>query len=82
MTDSIQCFEVTLQENGIVRNKDGLIIGRLVEDVDALCEEHQRRGRSMERRKSLNDAAMVVEGEASIHSLIRECVARAIRSLP
>ena len=34
------------------------------------------------RRKALDDAAKVIEGEAAIHSLIREYLARAIRSLP
>jgi hypothetical protein len=36
--------QVTLQENGIVRNAQGVIIGHLVEDLDELCAKHNKIG--------------------------------------
>lgn len=44
MADCIAVKQVTLQENGIIRDQDGNLLGRLVEDVDALCEKHYQRG--------------------------------------
>lgn len=42
--DECKITQVDLQENGIVRDKNGVIIGRLVEDVDALCDKYYARG--------------------------------------
>jgi len=36
--------QVTLQENGIVRNAQGVIIGHFVEDLDELCAKHNKIG--------------------------------------
>lgn len=46
---------VILQSNGIIRDENHVFIGRLVEDVDALCEEHRERGRivGMQQERAL-----------------------------
>jgi hypothetical protein len=44
MKDACGIEEVILQENGIIRNEDGMIIGRLVEDINAFAEKHYQRG--------------------------------------
>jgi hypothetical protein len=44
MKDACGIEEVTLQENGIIRNEDGMIIGRLVQDINAFAEKHYQRG--------------------------------------
>lgn len=44
MGDVCKVEKVELQENGIVRNSEGRIIGHLVSDLDALCGEHNKRG--------------------------------------
>lgn len=62
--------QVTLQENGIVRNAQGTIIGRLVVDVDELCDRHNkigykqgyRAGQSAEREACAKVAEYVGHG--------------------
>ena len=47
---------VTLQSNGIIRDETHTIIGRLVENVDSLCEEFYKRGMqdSLKRKQNEN----------------------------
>ncbi len=42
--DFCKTEQVTLQENGILRNAQGTFIGRLVVDVDELCDRHNKIG--------------------------------------
>lgn len=49
MNDSCETQEVILQENGIIRDKSGKFLGRMVKDIDAMCEEQYNRGRIHER---------------------------------
>jgi hypothetical protein len=44
MKEACGIEEVILQENGIIRNEDGMIIGRLVQDINAFAEKHYQRG--------------------------------------
>lgn len=44
MNDDCQIEEVILQENGIIRDKTGMFIGRIVEDTNAFAEKHYQRG--------------------------------------
>ena len=44
MKDACGIEEVILQENGIIRNEDGMIIGRLVQDINAFAEKYYQRG--------------------------------------
>ena len=48
MTDSCETQQVILQENGIIRDASGKFLGRMVEDIDSMCEEQYRRGRRHE----------------------------------
>lgn len=43
-SDACSTQTVILQENGIIRNSDGIIIGRLVKDTNELALNHKRRG--------------------------------------
>jgi hypothetical protein len=44
MSDHCETMEVILQENNIVRDKEGNIIGHLIEDIDKFAEKHYNRG--------------------------------------
>lgn len=44
MNDMCMTEQVILQENGIIRDGQGKIIGHLIKDVDTLCENHYKRG--------------------------------------
>lgn len=44
MNDVCAITEVILQENGIIRDKDGKFLGRLVEDTDAFALKYIKRG--------------------------------------
>ena len=44
MNDACGTAEVILQDNGIIRDKTGMFIGRLIEDTDAFAEKHYQRG--------------------------------------
>lgn len=48
--------QVTLQENGIVRNAQGTIIGHLVADLDELCATHNKIGYKQGYRAGAKDA--------------------------
>lgn len=61
MSDSIPTLQVTLQENGIIRDDKGNYLGRLVEDIDSLSDKHYQRGRKHEREA----CAKVCEEEAA-----------------
>ena len=52
MNDACGIEEVILQENGIVRNQDGKIIGRLVEDINDFAEKYYQRGYNDGLRKA------------------------------
>jgi hypothetical protein len=52
MKDACGIEEVILQENGIVRNEEGKIIGRLIEDINAFAEKHYQRGYNDGLRKA------------------------------
>ena len=85
MNTSIATQQVTLQENGIIRDGKGNYLGRIVEDIDALCEKHYQRGRKSGRAEALEEAAKVCDRTAKDCSLdayrtIRGCAA-AIRGL-
>ena len=62
MNTSIATQQVTLQENGIIRDGKGNYLGRIVEDIDALCEKHYQRGRKSGRAEALEEAAQVCDG--------------------
>ena len=80
MNTSIATQQVTLQENGIIRDGKGNYLGRIVEDIDALCEKHYQRGRKSGRAEALEEAAKVCDDE-SRYSNDAECCAAAIRGL-
>ena len=61
MNESIATSQVTLQENGIIRDGKGIIIGRLVADTNALCEEHYQRGFNAGSRVEREACAKVCE---------------------
>ena len=80
MNDTCWTQQVTLQENGIIRNANGEIIGHLVENIDAMCDIHYERGRLHEREA----CAKLCENGAFLHdqapdALFGRAVARAIR---
>ena len=52
MKDACGIEEVILQENGIIRNEDGMIIGRLVQNINAFAEKHYQRGYEDSLRKA------------------------------
>ena len=52
MNDACGIEEVILQENGIVRNQNGKIIGRLVEDINDFAEKYYQRGYNDGLRKA------------------------------
>ena len=74
MNTSIATQQVTLQENGIIRDGKGNYLGRIVEDIDALCEKHYQRGRKSGRAEALEEAAKECEKWS-------ETAAEAIRGL-
>lgn len=65
--DTCATEQVTLQENDIVRNAQGVIIGRLVRDLDELCACHNRIGYKQGYRAGQADAreaiAKLFDGE-------------------
>lgn len=44
MNDCCRIDPVFLQENGIIRDKDGKFLGRLIEDTDEFAIKHHKRG--------------------------------------
>ena len=71
MNDSCETQQVILQENGIIRDASGKFLGRMVEDIDSVCEEQYRRGRRHEREA----CAKLAE-----NGLIGHTIAKAIRA--